>query len=390
MKSKHLLFASLLMASTAVTAQNAYTGTWAAAAEWTGPGDMPKTSLANTTLREIIQVSIGGSELQMQLSNEFSREPLEILAVYIADALDSCDIDRRSARQLTFGGKRAVTIDAGATVMSDAATYALKARQRLAITICYGQNVPVNATSHRGSRTTSYIANGEVKPKARFVTMEKVDHWYNIAQLNVRTDGQVKAVAVLGNSITDGRGSTTNLQNRWPDQMAAHVDCGVLNLGIGGNCVVNGGISEPALKRFDRDILGQQGVQSLIIFQGTNDIGTSGHSEATARQLKDAYTTLVNKAREAGISTIYGATITAFRGNGWYTPYHEAARQEVNEWIRTSGVFDAVIDFDALTRDPAAPDRLRPELSDDWLHLNAEGYRVMGEYAATFINGTAK
>ena len=266
MKSKHLLFVSLLMASTAVTAQNAYTGTWAAAAEWTGPGDMPKTSLANTTLREIIQVSIGGSELQLQLSNEFSREPLEILAVYIADALDSCDIDRRSARQLTFGGKRAVTIDAGATVMSDAAAYALKARQRLAVTICYGQNVPVNATSHRGSRTTSYIANGEVKPKAQFVTMEKVDHWYNIAQLNVRTDGQVKAVAVLGNSITDGRGSTTNLQNRWPDQMAAHVDCGVLNLGIGGNCVVNGGISEPALKRFDRDILGQQGVQSLIIF----------------------------------------------------------------------------------------------------------------------------
>ncbi len=345
---------------------------------------MPKMSLGGNTLREIIQVSIGGEELQLQLSNEFSKEPLEIMSVYVADPLDSCDIDRRTVAQLRFAGKAAVTIAPGETAMSDVFKYNLKARQRLAVTICYG-SVPVNLTSHRGSRTTSFIAVGQLKPKKKFVVAERLDHWYSIAQLNVRTNGNVKAVAVLGNSITDGRGSTTNMQNRWPDQMAANLDCGVLNLGIGGNCVMHGGISEPALKRFDRDILGQKGVEALIIFEGTNDIGTSQHAEKSTRELIDGYKTLIKKAHEAGIKKVYGGTITAFKGSGWYSPFHEASRQMVNEWIRTSGEFDAVIDFDKLTCDPAQPERLQPALSDDWLHLNAEGYRVMGAYAAECI-----
>lgn len=364
--------------------EGSFTGTWAAAAEWTGKGDMPKMSLGGNTLREVIQVSIGGEELQLQLSNEFSREPVEIKAAYVADALDSCDIDRKTVRELKFGGQKSVTIAPGQTAMSDVFKYKLRPRQRLAVTLCYGA-VPENMTSHRGSRTTSYIATGQVAPKKAFATTEKLDHWYSIAQLNVRTDGRVKAVAVLGNSITDGRGSTTNEQNRWPDQMAARLDCAVLNLGIGGNCVVRGGLSEPAMKRFDRDILGQKGVDCLIIFQGTNDIGTSHHAEQTARELKEAYKTLIEKAHDAGIKTVYGATITAFKGNGWYSPYHEAARQEVNEWIRTGGAFDGVIDFDKLTRDPADPERLQKQYSDDWLHLNPEGYRAMGEYAAEIL-----
>ena len=381
--------AAMSLSAQSVSAQDdGFTGTWAAAAEWTGESDMPRISLGGNTLREIIQVSIGGEELQLQLSNEFSREPVEIKAVYVADALDSCDIDRKTVTALRFGGQPAVTIAPGMTAMSDVFKYRLKPRQRLAVTICYGDGVPVNMTSHRGSRTTSYIATGQVTPKKKFVTAEKLDHWYNIAQLNVRTDGQVKAVAVLGNSITDGRGSTTNHQNRWPDQMAAKLDCGVLNLGIGGNCVVRGGLSEPAMKRFSRDILGQKGVDRLIIFQGTNDIGTSPHAEKSAKELIEAYKTLIKQAHEAGIMKVYGATITAFKGNGWYSPYHEAARQEVNEWIRTSGEFDGVIDFDKLTRDPSDPERLKKELSDDWLHLNAEGYRVMGEFAAEVLKTT--
>ena len=396
-----IICAAALAATMSLSVQNAngqssmvndFTGTWAAAAEWTGQGDMPRMSLSETTLREIIQVSIGGEELQLQLSNEFSKEPVEIKSIYVADALDSCDIDRKTVKELKFGGQKAVTIAPGETAMSDVFAYKLKPLQRLAVTICYGA-VPVNMTSHRGSRTTSYIAKGLVAPKKKFVTAEKVDHWYSIAQLNVRTGGNVKAVAVLGNSITDGRGSTTNMQNRWPDMMAAKLSdihevspYGVLNLGIGGNCVIRGGLSEPAMKRFDRDILGQKNVDCLIIFQGTNDIGTSPHAEQTAKELKEAYKTLIKKAHDAGIKKVYGATITAFKGNGWYSPYHEAARQDVNEWIRTSGAFDGVIDFDALTRDPSDPERLKKELSDDWLHLNAEGYRVMGEYAAETIN----
>ncbi len=384
-----LVAAAMVAGAMAQTGDDSFTGTWAAAAEFTGPSDMPRMSLSGTTLREVIQVSIGGQELQLQLSNEFSKEPVEIKAIYVADALDSCDIDKKTVAQLTFGKSRTLTIAPGETAMSDVFKYNLRPRQRLAVTICYGAGVPVNMTSHRGSRTTSYIATGEIAPKKKFVTAEKVDHWYNIAQLNVKTDGQVKAIAVLGNSITDGRGSTTNHQNRWPDQMAANVDCGVLNLGIGGNCVVRGGLSEPALKRFDRDILGQRGVDRLIIFQGTNDVGTSRHAEQTVNELIEAYKTLIKKAHEAGIKKVYGATITAFKGNGWYSPFHETARQVVNEWIRTSGEFDGVIDFDELTRDPNQPDKLKPELSEDWLHLNAEGYRVMGEYAAKILQ-TAK
>ena len=393
MKKCTILCATLMVATMSLSAQgvngqssmvNDFTGTWAAAAEWTGRGDMPRMSLAGNTLREIIQVSIGGEELQLQLSNEFSKEPVEIKSIYVADALDSCDIDRKTVKELKFGGQKSVTIAPGETAMSDNFAYQLKPRQRLAVTICYGE-VPINMTSHRGSRTTSFIATGQIAAKKKFETAEKLDHWYSIAQLNVKTDGQVKAVAVLGNSITDGRGSTTNLQNRWPDQMAANLDCGVLNLGIGGNCVVRGGLSEPAMKRFDRDILGQKNVDRLIIFQGTNDIGTSPHAENTAKELKEAYKTLIKKAREAGIKKVYGATITAFKGNGWYSPYHEAARQDVNEWIRTSGEFDGVIDFDELTRDPSDREKLKKELSEDWLHLNAEGYRVMGEYAAKFL-----
>jgi hypothetical protein len=161
--------------------------------------------------------------------------------------------------------------------VSDVCNYPLKALQLLAVTINYGAT-PENATSHRGSRTTSYIISGEAKPKTSFANAEKVDHWYSIASIDVPRKGQ-ECIAIIGNSITDGRGSTTNKQNRWPDQMATALaaqgkkEYAMLNLGIGGNCVVRGGLSEPALKRFDRDILAQNGVTSVVIFEGINDIG---------------------------------------------------------------------------------------------------------------------
>ena len=374
-----------------------WTGTWATAVEYTGQVDMPRHSLASTTLRQVVRVSMAGNEnlsncpttLRLQLSNEFSDAPVEIKCVYIANALDSSDIQAGSARYLTFKGQRAVTIAAGATVWSDElTTFPLKALSRVAITVSYGKNVPTHATSHRGSRTTSYIASGKVGPQQKFSTIEKVDHWYNIAKLEVRS--LATAIAVLGNSITDGRGSTTNQQDRWTDFLATALNrqqpVGVLNLGIGGNCVVEGGLSQPALQRFDRDILGQHHATRLILFEGTNDIGLcpKGQSEQVVDRLISAYVQLIDKAHAAGM-TVYLATITPFKGNGWYTPFHEAARQEVNKWIRTSGKADVVIDFDRLVRDPANPDRLRPDYSDDWLHLNPTGYEAMGEYAASLL-----
>ena len=219
-----------------------------------------------------------------------------------------------------------------------------------------------------------------------FVEGEKVDHWYNLSAIDVKTDVKTPVVAVLGNSITDGRGSTTNMQNRWTDFLSGALNAekpyGVLNLGIGGNCVVEGGLSEPAMKRFDRDILGQTGVDKLVIFEGTNDIGCcGGNYEHVADTLIACYKVLIAKAKAKGIK-VYGATITPTKGNGWYSYWHEAMRQQVNEWIRKGGFFDEIIDFDELLRDPQDPQRLKEEYSDDWLHLNPKGYEAMGKFAA--------
>jgi len=393
---KKVLFAMVALLAAAAsgwaqtTPQQQWTGTWATAPEWTGKGDMPQTTtLTDCSVRQTVRVSLGGSRLRMQLSNEFSAEPVEIKGVYVADAGDSTVIDGRSVQWLKFGGRQAVTIEAGKAVYSDAFKYKLRPLQRLSITVIYGKT-PVNATSHRGSRTTSYIMKGEAKPKRSFVTTEKVDHWYSIAAIDVQ-DAQGSCIPVIGNSITDGRGSTTNAQNRWPDMansVLAPQGIGLLNLGIGGNSVVKGGLSEPALKRFDRDVMGQRGFRAIVVFEGVNDIGGStGHSEQTAKELIAAYEQFIEKGHAQGAKVI-GATITPLRksfyaNEGFF--FKEAARQTVNEWIRTSGQFDGVIDFDALMRDESDPTILKAALQEDWLHPNAEGYRVMGEFAAKEI-----
>ena len=389
---KRFGLASALLVSSCMTglAQNVWKGTWATAMEWTGQGDMPKESLSGRSCRQIIHVSMGGSELRLKLSNEFGNAPVEMKAVYIADTDTghNWDVNSKTTRRLTFGGKKSLTLAAGQAAYSDLCRYHLKAGQRLTVTIDYGSQTPEHATSHRGSRTTSYIV--QQKKNASYADGEKADHWYNLAALEVKAEAQTPTVAVLGNSITDGRGSTTNLQNRWTDFLSDALNAGqqpygVLNLGIGGNCVVQGGLSQPAMQRFDRDILGQQGVTQLVIFEGTNDIGCSGgHYEHVADTLIACYKVLVAKARAKGIK-VYGATITPTKGNGWYSHWHEAIRQTVNDWIRKEGNFDGLIDFDQLVRDPADPQRLKAEYSDDWLHLNPKGYEAMGKYAAEII-----
>ncbi len=388
-----LLGLLLVAFSNPVSAQNVWKGTWATAVEWTGQGDMPKASLSNRSCRQIVHVSFGGNELRLKLSNEQSKTPVDILAVYIADTDETgyWGINAKTVKYLKFAGKKSVTIAPGKAIYSDELKYALKSGQRLTVTIDYGKQTPDNATSHRGSRTTSYIVS-QVKGKAvkpadaAFGSQEKADHWYNLSAIDVKTTENTPVVAILGNSITDGRGSTTNMQNRWTDFLSDALNAerpyGVLNLGIGGNCVVEGGLSEPAMKRFDRDILGQTGVTHLVIFEGTNDIGCSSKNyEHVADTLIACYKVLVDKAKAKGIK-VYGATITPTKGNGWYSFWHEAIRQTVNEWIRNGGCFDEIIDFDELTRDPQDPQRLKKEYSDDWLHLNPIGYEAMGKFAA--------
>ena len=391
-KKLGLMLAFLALTCTGLDAQNVWKGTWATAVEYTGKGDMPKESLSNRSCRQVVHVSFGGNEMRLKLSNEFSKEPVDIKSVYIADtdASANWEIKAKTVKYLKFNGKKNVTIAPGKAIYSDDLKFTLKAGQRLTITIDYGEQTPEHATSHRGSRTTSYIVNSSVrtaKPMDKsFVEGEEVDHWYNLSAIDVKTDVKTPVVAVLGNSITDGRGSTTNMQNRWTDFLSdalnAEKPYGVLNLGIGGNCVVEGGLSEPAMKRFDRDILGQSGVDKLVIFEGTNDIGCcGGNYEHVADTLIACYKVLVAKAKAKGIK-VYGATITPTKGNGWYSYWHEAMRQQVNEWIRKGGFFDEIIDFDELVRDLQDPQRLKEEYSDDWLHLNPKGYEAMGKFAA--------
>lgn len=382
-----MALAAMTFSAQAQSVNDGWTATWATAVEFTGPGDMPKASLSNRSLREIIHISIGGETLRMQLSNIHSKEPVEIKSVFIANPTEGSDIDPKSAKYLTFNGKKNVTIEPGKAVYCDVMKYHLTPLQRLAVTINYGATTPVNASSHRGSRTTSYIIPGEAKPKTIFNDAEKCDHWYNISCIDVQTADPTPCVAVLGNSITDGRGSTTNMQNRWTDFMAEAYEgkAAVLNLGIGGNAVVRGGLSEPALVRFDRDILEQTGVTTVVIFEGVNDLGgfKPNHMEVV-RNLQNAYKELIDKCKKAG-KKVYLGTITPFFGNSYYTHFSEAARLTINDWIRANKDVDGIVDFDKLVQDPQNPKALRKEFSDDGLHGTPAAYEAMGKYAASIV-----
>lgn len=373
------------------TTYDNWTGTWAAAQQTPVRSYMPyNNEMTNRSVRQIIKVSAGGSIVRLHLSNELSRDTLRIRSVYIAHAKDSFAIDPKSAEYLRFSNRQRVTLPPGSAVVSDAERFDLRPNELLAVTINYSE-APKQPTVHMGSRTTSYILKGYSGPHTDFARSFRYEKWFNIAALDVyRTGG--RSVAILGNSITDGKGSDTDRQNRWPDVMSGvlnspreHTDVGVLNLGIGNNRVLTTGYGAPGKDRFDRDILGQSGVRYIIVFEGINDIGVSTDGRTTARQLIEQYKLMVAKAHARRLR-IYGATITPMKGAGYFTPDHEAGREMVNEWIRTSGEFDGVIDFDRLMADPADRQALRPEWRlPDCLHPNALGYEQMGRYAAEFL-----
>lgn len=307
-------------------------------------------------------------------------------------------VDAKSAEYLKFHGKYKTVIPAGKAIDSDPLKFNLRPLERVAITINYTSS-PAKPTMHPGSRTTSYIMKGVTNAHSNFEKAQRVNHWYTIAGIDVYTmKNNLSAIAIIGNSITDGRGTTDNAQNRWPDIMSEMLHLkhkitnqGVLNLGIGSNqVVVPGGIGTLAKDRYDRDILGQCGVKKVIIFEGINDIGNtkSGNSETTARLLIESYQNMIKKAKAKRMK-VYLATITPFKGAGYYTYFHEACRQYVNDWIRNQGKekkVDGVLDFAKLMQDSADEHRMKKEyVCSDWLHPNAAGYKVMGIYAAEIV-----
>ena len=394
-----IAFFIFLCAITINATAQGWIGTWATAPQTVVKSFMPyNNNMSNRSVRQVVKVSIGGDMIRLKLSNIYSTEPVVIRSIYIAHAKDSFTIDPKSAKYLKFSNQYKVTIPAGKSITSDALSYDLKSLQRLAITINY-TSAPTVPTVHMGSRTTSYIMKGVTNAHSNFEKAFRENHWYNISGIDVytmRTD--LSSIAIIGNSITDGKCSTDNAQNRWPDVMSEMLQLkykitnqGVLNLGIGNNrVVVPGGFGALAKERFDKDVLAQAGVKKVIIFEGINDIGAakSGYSETVARQLIESYQAMIKKAKTRRLK-VYLGTITPFKGAGYYSPFHEAARQTVNEWIRNQAKnkeVDGILDFAKLLQDPEDDRRMKKEyVSNDWLHPNPTGYKAMGTYAAEII-----
>ena len=382
--------------STYSLAQN-WVGTWATAPQTVVKSFMPYNNcMTNRSVRQVVKVSIGGDVIRLKLSNIYSMQPVEIRSIYIAHAKDSSDIDAKTAQYFKFGNSYKTVIPAGKQIVSNALKFKLRNLERVAITINY-TSAPEIPTVHMGSRTTSYIMKGVTNAHSNFAKAFRENHWYNISGIDVYTmSNNMSAIAIIGNSITDGKCSTDNAQNRWPDVMSEMLQLkhkitnqGVLNLGIGNNRVtVPGGFGALAKERFDRDILMQSGVKKVIIFEGINDIGAakSGNSETVARQIIESIQGMMKKAKARKMK-VYLGTITPFKGAGYYSHFHEAARLYVNDWIRNQAKnVDGILDFAKLLQDPNDDRRMKREYaSNDWLHPNPAGYKAMGIYAADIV-----
>ena len=397
MMKRLLVFLMVFCAlSTYSFAQN-WVGTWATAPQTVVRSFMPYNNcMTNRSVRQVVKVSIGGDVIRLKLSNIYSMQPVEIRSIYIAHAKDSFSIDAKSAQYFKFSNSYKTVIPAGKQIVSDALKFKLRNLERVAITINY-TSAPEVPTVHMGSRTTSYIMKGVTNAHSNFEKAFRENHWYNISGIDVYTmSNNMSAIAIMGNSITDGKCSTDNAQNRWPDVMSEMLQLkhkitnqGVLNLGIGNNRVtVPGGFGALAKERFDRDILMQSGVKKVIIFEGINDIGAakSGNSETVARQIIESIQGMMKKAKARKMK-VYLGTITPFKGAGYYSHFHEAARLYVNDWIRNQAKnVDGILDFAKLLQDPNDDRRMKREYaSNDWLHPNPAGYKAMGIYAADIV-----
>jgi len=352
----------------------------------------PSPGLPNNSSRTLVQVSIGGDTLRMKFSNEYSTAATTMKAVTIAVAKGPATIDTTTLKNLLFNGKDSITMAESTTVTSDPLAFNLTPRMSLEVTIYYGQAPTSNVTGHRGSRATTYIVTGNQSTARVLAATDTISRWYNINEIDVRAPDSAAAVSILGNSLTDGKNSITDSNDRWPDIFSeallanqATSQVAVANAGIGAGCMLpNCGISTPGIQRFQRDLLNPPGVKWDIVLLGVNDIGgvtTSSGATTTANNLINAYETIIDSAHGRGYK-IYGATIMPFGGySAYYNQYSESCRSMVNAWIRNSGKYDAVIDFDHLMRSPTDTFDLGVP-SPDGLHPTEPGYVTMGKYVS--------
>jgi lysophospholipase L1-like esterase len=378
-----------------------WVGSWACSQQVPEPENaLAMEDLGDATLRQVVHLSVGGERLRVHLSNAFGTTPLRFTSVHVARPISiaGAAIDPATDRAVTFAGSGEVIVPAGAEFLSDPVALPVAALSDLAISV-HLEAAPVRETGHPGSRATSYLVHGDQVAAADLVGAKKVDHWYQLAGVDVALTGQGAAVVALGDSITDGHGATTNGNDRWTDVLAERLQAapamrtmgvlGVLNEGIGGNHLLTDGLGPNVLARFDRDVLAQAGVRDLILLEGVNDLGgltrqgevSEAEHAALVGRILGAYAQIVERAHAQGIWVI-GATITPYAGSDYYHPgpRSEADRQAINRWIRTPGHFDAVMDFDQVTRDPTHPAQLLPAYdSGDHLHPSPAGYRAMAE-----------
>ncbi|HEU5157471.1 MAG TPA: SGNH/GDSL hydrolase family protein [Streptosporangiaceae bacterium] len=382
-----------------------WVNTWTAMPQLTEPGNLPPAPFtqenlvfADATLRQTLRVTVGGQQFRLRFSNAFGGAALPITRVSVAlpagGQAGVSAIQPGTSQPVTFHGKASIVVPVGAQVVSDPLNFDLAARTNLTVTMYLAQGqASNNVTSHPGSRTNSYMVAGDHVDDADLPGSTSVAHWYFISGVEMWSRPATAAAAIIGDSLTDGRGSTTNMNDRWPDQLLDRLqtrpgtsNIAILNQAAGGNRVLNDGLGPNALARVDRDVLAQSGVKWLLVFEGVNDIGTAEATEAAQKQTVDdlitAFDQMILRAHAHGIR-VYGATITPFGG---FTAYddpaglREASRQAVNEWIRTSNRFDGVVDFDQTVRDPANPRQLAPAFDvGDHLHMNPVGYKALAD-----------
>ncbi len=384
-------FGTPLQAADASQHKNEWVSVWMSAQQLTEPSNMPpKPGLSGNTLRQDVLVTLGGSRIRFTFSNVFGNSPLVIDAATVARAGTGADIVSGTSVPLSFGGSPGVVIQPGASMISDPVKFAVDAGAHLAVSLALG-SAPDHVTGHPGSRTTSYLCQGNEVASVDLVPAGTAEHWYFLSQIDVIPRLPAAACVILGDSITDGRGSTTNENNRWPDDFARRLHANpatshvaVLNAGIGGNRLLRDGLGPNALARFDRDVLAPDGVRWLIVLEGINDLGTRMGAEkmgmpyASASDMILAYEQIITRAHAHHIRVI-GATIMPYAGSFYYTKDGDADREIVNHWIRTSGWFDGVIDFDAVMRDPKHPSHLSPAYDfGDHLHPSPAGHQAMG------------
>jgi lysophospholipase L1-like esterase len=395
-----IFVAGLLPAAPAQTTSDSavWVESWGASQQIPEPQNaLPSDDMRDMTLRQVFHLSVGGPELRVHLSNAFGTVALHVTSVHIARPIanSAAAIDPASDRPLTFAGNPDVSIPPGAEYISDPVPFPVAPLSDLTVTF-HLDTPPSPQTSHPGSRATSWYVHGDFVGAANLTEPKHVDHWYQITEIDVQASPGAASVVALGDSITDGHGATTNGNDRWTDVLASRLqsspatrNIGVSNQGIGGNHLLTDGLGPNVLARFDRDVLAPTGARWVIVFEGVNDLGglartgevpVADHS-ALVQHVVAAYQQIIARAHAHGLR-VYGATITPYVGSDYYHPgpLSEADRQAVNEWIRAAGHFDAVIDFDAVVRDPQHPDRLLPAFDcGDHLHPSPAGYKAMGQ-----------